>query len=255
MRISTITLLSCLPALSYAFTVPRSSHNVFLSSSSTLQMAIDYTDPIVAAEYASVQSFTLEEVEEELIKSGIRVPPTMNDMEAKLMLVEMRLLNSGKIGEGKEEKRPDKFSSAFEEAMWTKPAFKAFYNIIKDKGDLNSMNVVAEYLNTKDIAIQRYGKDYASLMAQIDGAMKAPTPVNSKTIQFSGFPANMGEAGCKMTLEAVGEIADFACTASEDSPILTGTVTFTDLESAKAAVKQYDGMDMGMGTILEFKSA
>jgi len=217
-------------------------------------MAIDYTDPVVAEEYASCQSLTFEEVEEELIKSGIRVPPTMNDMEAKLMLVETRLRNSGKIGDGEEKKRPAKFSSPWEEAMWTKPAFANLYNIIKDKGDLNSMNVCTEYLNMKDVALDRYGKDYASLISQIESSLSAKLAVTSKTIRFSGFPANMGEAGCKMTLEAVGAISDFTCTASDDSPILTGTVTFDDLDSAKAAVKQYDGMDMGMGTVLEFVS-
>ena len=64
----------------------------------------------------------------------------------------------------------------------------------------------------------------------------------------------MGEAACKMTLEAVGAIVDFECFESEDFPILTGKVTFEDLDSAKKAVEQYNGMDMGMGTQLELIS-
>lgn len=48
--------------------------------------AIDYNDPVVAEEFAKVQPMEFDDVEEELQKSGIRVPPTMNDMEAKLML-------------------------------------------------------------------------------------------------------------------------------------------------------------------------
>jgi RNA recognition motif. (a.k.a. RRM, RBD, or RNP domain) len=64
----------------------------------------------------------------------------------------------------------------------------------------------------------------------------------------------MGEAACKMTLEAIGAIVDFECTVSEDFPILTGMVEFQDIEAAKQAVKQYNGMNMGMGTALELES-
>lgn len=73
-------------------------------------------------------------------------------------------------------------------------------------------------------------------------------------IHSSGFPANMGEAACKMTLEAVGPIEEFECAESDDFPILTGKVTFEDIETAKKAVEQYNGMDMGMGTALELMS-
>merc|ERR1719261_1123827 len=106
-----------------------------------LRMAIDYNDPVVAEEFAKVQPMEFEEVEAELKEKGIPVPPTMNDMELKLMLVEMRLSFAGKLGdEKKEKKKPDKFSSKFEEAMWTKPMFEEFYNEIKKDGDANAIN-------------------------------------------------------------------------------------------------------------------
>ena len=57
-----------------------------------------------------------------------------------------------------------------------------------------------------------------------------------------------------MTLESLGAVEDFECEEDEDFPILRGTVTFEDIESAKKAVAQYDGMDMGMGTRLELVS-
>ena len=57
-----------------------------------------------------------------------------------------------------------------------------------------------------------------------------------------------------MTLESLGAVEDFECVEDEDFPILKGTVTFEDIESAKAAVAQYNGMDMGMGTTLELTS-
>lgn len=36
--------------------------------------------------------------------------------------------------------------------------------------------------------------------------------------------------------------------------VLRGKVTFEDIESARKAVEQYNGMDMGMGTELEMAS-
>jgi len=218
-----------------------------------LHMALDYNDPAVAEELASVQTMSFEEVEEELLQSGVRGSPTMNDMELKLMLVEVRMQMSGGVKEEKEKKTS--FSSKFEEALYTKPAFEEFYNKYKDKGDHNAMNVIAELVNSPDVAEQRYGRDYKGVIRKAKKALTAPPPVNSPTIKFSGFPANMGEAGCKMTLEAVGTIAEFECSESDDFPILTGTVTFEDLETAKKAVEQYNGMDMGMGTALELTSA
>jgi hypothetical protein len=56
------------------------------------------------------------------------------------------------------------------------------------------------------------------------------------------------------TLEAFGDIADFECQQEEDFPILSGKVTYQDIESAKKAVAQYNGMDMGVGTKLELVS-
>lgn len=219
------------------------------TAATALNMAIDYNDPVVAEEFNKVQPMTYEEVEEELMLSGIRAPPMMNEMEVKLMLVEMRLRLAGRLDGDKPKQRPTTFSSAFEEMMWTKPAFEEFYNNLKD--DHNSKNVVAEYLNNPDIAKQRYGKSYAQLIADCEAALRAPPPVNSPVIKFAGFPSNMGEVGLKMTLEAVGPIADLQCTVDDDFPILRGQVTYEDIESAKRAVEQYNGMDMGMGTILE----
>ena len=104
------------------------------------------------------------------------------------------------------------------------------------------------------MAEQRYGKDYRGLIRQAETALNAPPPVKSTTLQFSGFPANMGETGCKMTLESIGPVVEFECQQDEDFPVLTGKVTFEDIESARKAVEQYNGMDMGMGTSLEMVS-
>jgi hypothetical protein len=177
-----------------------------------------------------------------------------SEMEVKLMLVEMRLRFSGKLEGSTPKKRPDKFSSKLEEALWTKPAFEEFYKELKTSGDNNSLNVVAEYMNQRDNAIQRYGKTYAALIRKTEEALSAPPPVKTPTLAFSGFPANMGEAACRMTLESIGTVLEFECSQDDDFPILRGKVTFEDIEAAKKAVAQYNGMNMGMGTALEMLS-
>ena len=177
-----------------------------------------------------------------------------SDMEVRLMLVEMRLRFSGKLAGQKKKEMPTKFSSKFEEAMWTKPAFKDFYNTLKAKGDHNAQNVVAEYINDPKLATQRYGKTYRGVLNQAERALTAPPPVTSAKLKFSGFPANMGPEACKMTLEALGTIVDFTCEADEDFPILKGQVEYEDIEAAKKAVEQYNGMNMGMGQALEMAS-
>lgn len=217
-------------------------------------MALDYNDPVVGEELAKIQPMTFEEVEEELMEQGIPAPPMMNDMDLKLMLVELRLRNTGRMKGDKPVPKPTSFSSKFEEAMYTKPVFADLFNEFKKMSDHNSQNVASEYLNDRENAVKRYGKDYKDLIAQIEAALNKKPEVTSPKVTFSGFPANMGEAGCKMTLEALGEIVDFECVESEDLPILTGKVEFEDVETAKKAIDQYDGMDMGMGTTLELVS-
>ena len=170
------------------------------------------------------------------------------------MLVEMRLRFDGKISGQKQKKRPEKFSSKLEEALWTIPAFEAYYNSLKAKDDHNAQNVVAEYVNDKALAQKRYGKTYKGVLREAEAALNAPPPVTSSMLKFSGFPANMGEDACRMTLEALGAISDFSCTRDDDFPILRGKVTYEDIESAKKAVAQYHGMDMGMGSALEMLS-
>lgn len=236
---------------------PSSRSFVASTSSTALPMALDYNDPVVAEEFNAVQPLTYEEVEEELMMSGVRGSSDMNEMDLKLMLVELRMRLAGKMpgqSTGEKKEKPASYSTKFEEALWEKPMFEELYNGLKSKDDHNAMNVAAEYLNDPDIATSRYGKTYKRLLADIEEALNAKKEVTSPTVTFKGFPANMGEMGCKMTLEALGEIAEFECSESEDFPILEGTVTFEDLETAKKAVEQYNGMDMGMGTCLELES-
>jgi hypothetical protein len=253
MKLSAGIILSFL-ASAAAFTSPTSMVVSTRARQSALHMAIDYNDPVVAEEFGKVQIMSWEEIEVELNGSGIRAPPSMNDMELKLMLVEMRLRLAGKLEGDKPKQRPAKFRSAFEEAIWTKPVFTEFYKKYEELSDHNSMNVIKEYMNEPDIAKSRYAKSYKVLIDELEFSLNAPPPVNSPTLVFSGFPSNMGEAAVKMTLEALGAISELECEEDSDFPVLKGTVTFEDIESAKAAVAQYNGMDMGMGTLLEMSS-
>lgn len=186
MKLSSVSFLLSTALLSQASAfVPMSASLLARPKSLGLQMAIDYNDPVVAEEFNNVQPLAFEEVEAELRSKGVPVSPTMNEMEVKLMLVELRLRLSGRLG-GKKKQKPTKFSSKLEEYLWTKPAFEEFYNALKAKGDNNAVNVVNEYVSNKDIALQRYGKTYKSLIARCEQAMTAPPPVKSAKLMFSG---------------------------------------------------------------------
>ena len=219
-------------------------------------MALDYNDPAVAEEFAAVQTMEYDDVVEELLQQGVRAPADMGDMDVKLMLVELRtVMKSGGDGGSNEVKtKPSSYGSTFEEYLWEKPFFAELYEELKKNGDHNKMNVAAEYCNDPENAKQRYYQAYTQLIDDIDASLIAKKEVTSPIVKFSGFPANMGDTGVKMTLEALGEVVDVSCDVSDDGITLIGEVTFGSIDIAKAAIEQYDGMDMGMGDKLQMLS-
>ena len=232
-------------------------------STTMLSMAIDYNDPAVMEEFNVIQTMEYDEVVAELAQSGVRAPADLGDMDVKLMLVELRTVMKGGGGGGvnggsnsvnNNNTPPSKFGSKFEEYLWTKPVFKALYDELKFAGDHNKMNVAAEYCNEPMDAKSRYYSSYKTFIDDVEDALNARPEVTSPVVQFSGFPANMGDMGLKMTLEALGAIEDMTCNVSDDGISLVGQVTFESIEVAKAAIEQYDGMDMGMGDKLKMVS-
>lgn len=253
-------LLPLLASSASAFMAPGVAINRPLTaaapSRTSLPMAIDYNDPAVMEEFNAIQSMEYDDVVDELAQSGVRAPADMGDMDVKLMLVELRTVMKGSgSGDGaSSDTPPATFGSQFEEYLWTKPVFKEYYEALKAEGDHNKMNVAAEYCNEGADARSRYYDAYAQLIDDIDAALIAKPEVTSPTVKFSGFPANMGEAGLRMTLEACGEVADLTCAESDDGITLVGEVTFGSIDIAKGAIDQYDGMDMGMGDTLKMAS-
>ena len=75
--------------------------------------------------------------------------------------------------------------------------------------------------------------------------LKRPLPLppglDSAPAVLHSFPSNMGEAGVKMTLQAFGEVVDFAAEESEDGMTLGGRIEYTEVSAAKAAIDKYDG--------------
>lgn len=203
-------------------------------------------------EFNAIQMMEYDDVVDELAQNGVRAPADMGDMDVKLMLVELRTVVND--GSSNTNIPPSSYSSKFEEYLWTKPVFKELYDNARDAGDQNKMNIAAEYCNEGEDAKQRYYSAYKQFMDDIDAALIAKPEVTSPTVKFSGFPANMGEAGLRMTLEALGEIEDMACSQSDDGITLVGEATFGSIDVAKAAIDQYDGMDMGMGDALKMDS-
>jgi len=256
-------LLPLLASSASAFMAPGIINRGPLSASvarpvTSLPMAIDYNDPAVMEEFNIIQTMEYDDVVEELAQSGVRAPADMGDMDVKLMLVELRMvMKSGGGGSGSNsgpETPPSSYGSKFEEYLWTKPFFKELYEGLKAEGDHNQMNVAAEYCNEGEDAKSRYYSAYTQLIDDIDAALIAKPEVTSPVVGFAGFPANMGEEGLRMTLAALGDIEGMSCDVSEDGITLVGEVTFGDIDTAKAAIEQYDGMDMGMGDALKMVS-
>jgi len=225
------------------------------------RMELDYKDPIVAKEYASLQGVDSDDVVDELAASGIVCPPTMNDMEMRMMLVEVRMRKAGTIGgvtAKKAQKKPASYGSKFEEAMWEKPAFKELYEGWQTSKTINAMNLAAEYINNPKRAKERYAgtPNYEETVAAIAEALTAKVvrEVSSPLLIFSGFPSNMGEGGVKMTLESFGPMSDFSIEESDDGMTLSGRVEYEEVSAAKQAVDKWDGMDMGLGTTLSLES-
>jgi len=251
-------LIPFLASSASAFVAPGSTNSrpitaiPRLASSSSLTMTIDYNDPAVMEEFNTIQMMEYDDVVDELAQNGVRAPADMGDMDVKLMLVELRTVMND--GSSNTDTPPSSYNSKFEEYLWTKPVFKELYDNAKAAGDQTKMNVAAEYCNEGEDAKTRYYSAYKQFIDDIDAALIAKPEVTSPTVKFSGFPANMGEAGLKMTLEALGEIEDMACSESDDGISLAGEVTFGSIDVAKAAIDQYDGMDMGMGDALKMCS-
>jgi len=224
-------------------------------------MALDYKDPLVAKEYASLQSIDTEDVIDELATCGIVAPPTMNDMDMRMMLVEMRMRKAGTYGGAAARKKPERpasFASEFERVMFEKPAFKALYEEWQATRNTNALNLASEHINNPKRAKDRYAgtEYYDKTIAEIEAAIAARVEqeVTTPTLFFSGFPSNMGEAGVKMTLQAFGEVVEFTVEESDDGMTLGGRVEYTEVSAAKAAIDKYDGVDMGLGTQLELQS-
>jgi len=253
----TSLILPFLAASASAFLAPGIMTNRLMTatpslpSSSSLRMAIDYNDPAVMEEFNAIQMMEYDDVVDELAQNGVRAPADMGDMDVKLMLVELRTVMSDGGTNMSTDAPPSSYGSKFEEYLWTKPVFRELYDNAKAAGDQTKMNVAAEYCNEGEDAKSRYYSAYKQFIDDIDAALIAKLEVTSPTVTFSGFPANMGEAGLKMTLAAVGEIEDMTCSESDDGITLVGEVTFGSIDVAKAAIDQYDGMDMGMGDALK----
>ena len=120
------------------------------------------------------------------------------------------------------------------------------------------MNLATEHLVNPRRAKERYGgtAKYDETIAAIEAALNAKVEVvvSSGLIAYAGFPANMGESGVRMTLEAFGPLKSFEWEASDDGITSAGQAEFEEVAAAKAAVDKYDGMDMGLGTALSFEA-
>ena len=152
----------------------------------------------IPQEFQACQALDTEAVEDELAASGIPVPPTMNDMEMRMMLVEMRLRKSGKVGpqKAKAKAKPGADASAFEVALYEKPAFSELYEEWKAARNTNAANLAIEHVNNARRAKERYGGTalYDETIAKIEAALNARVvkEVKGGALSYAGFPATFG---------------------------------------------------------------
>ena len=193
----------CLLASSHALLLmpaPRRATSSSAQSPRTvpqIAMAIDYKDPLVAKEFASIQGLELDDVTDELAAAGLVAPATMNDMDIRIMLVEVRMRKAGTMGGSgssaapkKKAVRPAKFGSKFEEVLFDKPAVKALYEELQAAKDINAMNLVSEHINNVKRAKDRYGNvpNYGATIQRVEEAMTARIvqEVTTPTVLYSG---------------------------------------------------------------------
>merc|ERR1719231_1896458 len=113
---------------------------------------------------------------------------------------------------------------------------------------INSVNTIIEYVNDPVLGKTRYAEGYSE---QIEPALAAPA-VESAKLKFFGFPSAMGEGVVRQTLEGFGELKSLTVEMPDDPAEMScgGTCEFGSVESAKKAVAQWNGADMGLGTVL-----
>ena len=215
---------------------------------------LDYDDPVVAEEFKVVQRYDDGRLDFELEKLGIVAPPGMSEVDKQLMLMECRLRLNGHLDDKPKSTGPKTYASPYEEALDTKPKFAALIGKFKADGLINSVNTIIEYVNDPVLGKTRYAEGYGDLIEQVDAALAAPA-VESAKLKFFGFPSNMGEGVVRQTLEAFGELKSLSVEMPDDPAEMScgGTCEFGSVESAKKAVAQWNGADMGLGTVLTFE--
>jgi len=142
-----------------AFSPPRLSPRFAKRGVATLAK-LDYNDPIIAEEFMKIQMVDIDDVEEELGMAGVPSPKGMNEMDLRLLLVEVRLRAEGRLPgtAPKETKKKTKFGNDFERALYEKPMFKKMYEQSRDDMDTAALNVMTEYLNNpKRAKVERSG--------------------------------------------------------------------------------------------------
>ena len=80
-----------------------------------------------------------------------------------------------------------------------------------------------------------YSQSYGDLIAEIEAALSAKVEQSftSPKVAFAGFPASLGEAGVRATLEGVGPLVAFEATESDDGMNIEGTAEFDTIDTAK----------------------
>jgi len=191
-----------------------------------------------------------QDIEERL---RVPVPDGMeDDLEAlKWMWVQCTIMTRPPKPEYKEG------ATGWEKWRYERPKLIELENFYRENHQINRINLMIEYCEDKELAITRYSDnaDYVQLMKNIQEILDTP-PKPSKTIKFQGFPSMLDEETIMGTFTEFGEVTslDIIPAESETDPKgISGTVVFADPECTKDAIKQWNGVDMGLGVQLKLE--
>lgn len=210
--------------------------------------AMDMSDKDVLADLERIEKLSVSELKSEFDDMFLPYDESMGDRVLKLMLLEANFHKR----EAAKRFIPQENASRFEVMTYQHPELEAIWKGFIKEGDLNRANAFMEFVEDKENAGDRYATYpmYQEVFKMAEDIMNKPVFTSSK-VEFAGMPLGMNDAGIKSMFSPFGSVKDVTITSTTDS--VSGTAEFETVEAAMAAIKQYNGQELGLGVTVSLK--
>lgn len=210
--------------------------------------AMDMSDKDVLADLERIEKLTASELKSEFDDMFLPYDESMGDRVLKLMLLEANFHKR----EAAKRFIPQENASRFEVMTYEHPELEAIWKGFIKEGDLNRANAFMEFVEDKENAADRYAKYpmYQEVFKMAEDIMNKPVFKSSK-VEFAGMPLGIDDNGIKSMFSPFGDVKDVVITATTDS--VSGTAEFDSPDAALAAIKQYNGQELGLGVTISLK--